>query len=97
MQARNNARVVFVGSLDFFSNEFFEASIVKSHGASNKMNVQSANEKLSEAISKWTFKEVGVIRAVAVDHHLVGKSSSQYEYTIKEDIVCLNLIFKLIS
>ena len=25
LQARNNARVVFVGSLDFFSDEFFSA------------------------------------------------------------------------
>ena len=27
LQARNNARVIFVGSLDFFSDEFFQAAV----------------------------------------------------------------------
>lgn len=31
LQARNNARVVFVGSLDFFSDQFFQASVQKAH------------------------------------------------------------------
>ena len=35
LQARNNARVVFVGSLDFFSDEFF-ASAVQKAGSSKK-------------------------------------------------------------
>lgn len=87
LQARNNARAVFVGSLDFFSNEFFEANIVKAHGVSNKMAQQSGNERLTEALTKWTFKEVGVIRVAGVDHHLVGQAKSQYEYTIKQEIV----------
>ena len=30
LQARNNARVVFVGSLDFFSDEFFTSPVQKS-------------------------------------------------------------------
>ena len=29
LQARNNARVVFVGSIDFFSDEFFTAAVQK--------------------------------------------------------------------
>lgn len=29
LQARNNARVVFVGSIDFFSDEFFSSAIQK--------------------------------------------------------------------
>ena len=32
LQARNNARVVFVGSLDFFSDEFFNAPVQKAAG-----------------------------------------------------------------
>ena len=31
-QARNNARVLFFGSLDFFSDEFFSASVQKANG-----------------------------------------------------------------
>ena len=34
LQARNNARVVFLGSLDFFSDEFFTASV--QNGMTNK-------------------------------------------------------------
>ena len=32
LQARNNARVVFVGSIDFFSDEFFSSSVQKASG-----------------------------------------------------------------
>ena len=32
LQARNNARVVFVGSIDFFSDEFFSSSVQKANG-----------------------------------------------------------------
>lgn len=32
LQARNNARVVFVGSIDFFSDEFFASSVQKANG-----------------------------------------------------------------
>lgn len=39
LQARNNARVVFLGSLDFFSDEFFTASVQS--GMTNKQYVVS--------------------------------------------------------
>lgn len=39
LQARNNARVVFLGSLDFFSDEFFTANVQS--GMSNKQYVVS--------------------------------------------------------
>ena len=32
LQARNNARVVFVGSIDFFSDEFFTSAVQKVNG-----------------------------------------------------------------
>ncbi len=32
IQARNNARAVFFGSLDFFSDEFFTSSVQKAPG-----------------------------------------------------------------
>ncbi len=32
LQARNNARAMFFGSLDFFSDEFFMSSVQKSAG-----------------------------------------------------------------
>ena len=32
LQARNNARVVFIGSLDFFSDEFFTYGVQNANG-----------------------------------------------------------------
>ena len=36
LQARNNARVVFTGSLDMFSDKFFQASVQKAAQGSAK-------------------------------------------------------------
>lgn len=86
LQARNNARVVFVGSLDFFSNDFFEAPVQRA-GANSKRFDKSGNEELSVALSQWVFKERGVIRVTGIAHHLVGESKPPIAYTIKQDIV----------
>ncbi|PRD21309.1 UNVERIFIED_CONTAM: ddost [Trichonephila clavipes] len=58
LQARNNARVVFSGSLDFFSDHFFQSSVQKVHGG--KKHDKSGNEALSKALTQWVFKETGV-------------------------------------
>ncbi len=36
LQARNNARVVFTGSVDMFSDEFFQSSVQKAAPGSKK-------------------------------------------------------------
>jgi oligosaccharyltransferase complex subunit beta len=94
LQARNNARVVFVGSLDFFSNDFFEAAVQRSFGANNKRHERSGNEQLAVALTQWVFKERGVIRVASVDHHLVGEAKAPAAYTINQNIV-RNLTFFL--
>jgi oligosaccharyltransferase complex subunit beta len=84
LQARNNARVLFVGSLDFFSNDFFESSVQKAAG---KRFDKSGNEDLCVSLSQWTFKEVGVVRVASVVHHRVGETTAPAAYTIKENMV----------
>ena len=86
LQARNNARVVFSGSLDFFSDEFLTASVERF--ASKKVDA-SGNKDLAEALSAWCFKRSGVLRVVSVNHHLKGekKPPASHTYTIKEDVV----------
>ena len=84
MQARNNARVLFIGSLDFFSNEFFASSVQK--GSSGKRWETSGNEQLAVALTKWTFKESGVLRVAGVKHSKVGEASPPAEYTINEQV-----------
>jgi oligosaccharyltransferase complex subunit beta len=84
LQARNNARAVFVGSLEFFSNEFFESSVQKV--SSTKKFDKSGNEELSIALSQWVFKEKGVLRAGVVNHHKEGQKAPPTAYTINENI-----------
>ena len=90
LQARNNARVAFVGSLDFFSNEFFESPVQKSIGKDSKKFDKSGNEELSTSLSQWVFKEKGVLREVGVKHHRLGEANPPAAYTIKENMVKLD-------
>lgn len=84
LQARNNARVLFSGSLDFFSDEFFRSS-VKSK-ADGKEYEKSGNEDLARALSAWVFKEEGVLRVTNVEHFKKGEKSAPESYTIMEDV-----------
>jgi len=86
LQARNNARVVFCGSLDFFSDKLFQSSVLKS-GSSGKAVEKSGNEALAESLSKWVFKEQGVLRVGRVEHHKVGEKSPPQAYTILEEVM----------
>lgn len=62
LQGRNNARVVFAGSLDLFSNQYFGASISSPTG-------ETGNRLFCEEISKWGFRESGVLRFRNIVHH----------------------------
>jgi len=78
LQARNNARVVFSGSMNFFSDNFFSATVGQG---------KCGNEDLVKALTQWAFKEKGVLRLSNVTHHKAGEKSSPASYTITEDVV----------
>lgn len=78
LQARNNARVVFSGSLEFFSDDFFSRNV---------KNTVSGNSDVANAISKWVFKENGELRVTNVKHHRIGEKSPPQSYTIMENVV----------
>ncbi|CAH3035687.1 unnamed protein product [Pocillopora meandrina] len=86
LQARNNARVVFSGSLDFFSDEYFNKP-VQSSKAGSKQYAKSGNQDLAIALSEWVFKENGVLRVGEVKHYRAGEASPPAAYTIEEDVV----------
>ena len=71
-QARNNARVVFSGSLDFFSDAFFLSPVEKSVGGGKKY-AKSGNQALAANLARWCFKQAGVLRVTGVSHHLKGE------------------------
>ncbi|CAP23384.1 Protein CBR-OSTB-1 [Caenorhabditis briggsae] len=86
LQSRNNARIVFSGSTDLFSNAFFSAqtnSVNPAVGAA-----ASGNAELASAIAKWVMKESGVLRVKSVNHHKKGETMPPAEdYFIAEDVV----------
>lgn len=65
IQGRNNARVLVAGSLDMFSNAFFN------HQVGTKT---SGNRMFCDQISKWAFGEAGVLRFRNIVHHKVDGS-----------------------
>lgn len=85
LQARNNARVVFSGSLYFFSDEAFTMSVQNSH--TDKTYKNSGNQAVAIAVSKWVFGESGRLRVAAVNHHKEGEKEPPQSYTITEDAV----------
>ena len=86
LQARNNARVIFSGSVNFFSNEFFAVPVQKS-GPNSKAFEESGNRELAVSLSKWVFKEVGVLRTGNVAHFLQGgKKEVPAAYTIEDKV-----------
>ncbi|KAF4520913.1 hypothetical protein B566_EDAN014415 [Ephemera danica] len=92
LQARNNARIVFSGSLYFFSDEAFNSPVQKAGG---KLYPRSGNQDVANALSKWVFKENGVIRVKSVKHHKAGEKNPPASYTIMEDVVYTIAIEKL--
>merc|ERR1711894_332919 len=85
LQARNNARVVFAGSIDMFSDKLFGAQVSSWSG---KKAEKSGNQALAFALARWCFKLSGVLRVKGVNHHLAGESGPPaIAYTIKDDVV----------
>ncbi|OCT71102.1 hypothetical protein XELAEV_18038011mg [Xenopus laevis] len=95
LQARNNARVVFSGSLDFFSDSFFNSAVQKAASGSNRY-AKTGNYELAMALSRWVFKEEGVLRVGEVSHHRVGESSPPSAYTVT-DLVEYSIVIEKLS
>ncbi|KAH9412843.1 hypothetical protein DERP_009825 [Dermatophagoides pteronyssinus] len=83
LQARNNARVIFVGSLDFFSDNFFQSSIKIMNG---QQYDKSGNEQLAKSLSGWVFKQQGVLRIDSVRHFKTDQPNENQSYTIMDDV-----------
>ncbi|RCN45577.1 Dolichyl-diphosphooligosaccharide-protein glycosyltransferase subunit [Ancylostoma caninum] len=84
VQARNNARAVFTGSMEMFSDAFLSAYVHKT--GSGESSIRSGNLELVTALSKWVLKENGVLRVKKVEHHLAGNKEVPREYTIMDEV-----------
>lgn len=83
LQARNNARALFIGSLDFLSNSFFESTVE----TESKMSVLCGNQVLTENLMRWVLGECGQLRYTSVKHHRVDETVPPSQYTIMDDVV----------
>ncbi|XP_053547905.1 dolichyl-diphosphooligosaccharide--protein glycosyltransferase 48 kDa subunit-like [Bombina bombina] len=95
LQDRNNARVVFSGSLDFFSDAFFNSAVQKAAPGSTRFS-KTGNYELAEALSCWVFKEEGDLKVGAVTHHRVGETTPPSAYTIT-DLVEYSIVIEQLS
>jgi len=85
LQARNNARVVFSGSLALFSDKFFSSPVQRySADGSAQRFERSGNEQFAKLLLQWNFQERGILRAKNVRHNKVGESSAPAFYTLGE-------------
>ncbi|XP_054728152.1 dolichyl-diphosphooligosaccharide--protein glycosyltransferase 48 kDa subunit [Anastrepha obliqua] len=96
LQARNNARVIFSGSLHFFSDEAFTAPVQNAQdGITHK---QASNQEVATAISRWVFGESGRLRVSTVSHHKEGESlPPEQAYTITDPVVYTITIEELVE
>ena len=85
LQARNNARVVFLGSLSMLSDKTILSSAQKI--GTDKVFPANGNGDLVQSLLKWTFKEIGVLRITSVKHHLEKQKEAPPFYTIMENVV----------
>lgn len=96
LQARNNARIVFSGSIDFFSNEFFAVPVRKAIAGAKEFE-QSHNHVFATALSKWVFKEKGVLRVGQVKHHRIGEKRPPVAYTVEDNVRYMIEILELVN
>lgn len=85
LQARNNARVVFSGSLFFFSDEAITSGVEKAIGG--KATAKSGNQEVVDAITKWVFGATGRLRVSSVSHSKEGEKEPPASYTITDPVV----------
>jgi len=83
LQARNGARVVFTGSIDMFSDEFFgkEAQVCGTNQAR-----QAGNEEFAEELTEWLFHERGILRYRDVSFNKAGESTKPSSFRVEDPL-----------
>src|SRR3546814_10086155 len=69
MQARNNARVTFAGSVAMLSNQFFAAKVSHANSAGAVTTTSSGNALFCSGLIQWAFNQRGVLRFRDILHH----------------------------
>ncbi|KAI9207209.1 Dolichyl-diphosphooligosaccharide--protein glycosyltransferase subunit WBP1 [Polychytrium aggregatum] len=83
LQARDNARVVFVGSSDLFTDELISSPVQ----VGDKTYAKSGNLEFITELSKWAFAEKSVLRIKKSKHHREGETEQHGIYRIKDQMI----------
>jgi len=86
MQTSNNARVSVVGSLDFFSDDYFNRQFTPTKNHLTTESVISGNREFCKDLTLWTFQDIGVLRVNSVRHYNADTGESPDMYTVKDRI-----------
>lgn len=80
--------VVLVGSIDLLASTPGKGSVLGLQPlfASCRYS-QTGNYELAVALSRWVFKEEGVLRVGPVSHHRVGETAPPNAYTVTDLVV----------
>jgi len=73
LQTRNNARVVFSGSLELCADRFLSMPIE----VAGKKYDRSGNEDFCTELSKWNFGEKGILRAHSLTHNKIDSTEKK--------------------
>jgi oligosaccharyltransferase complex subunit beta len=66
MQSKNNARCTVSGSLDLFSDQYFNAQLTSGG--------KSGNRNFAASISAWTLGETGIVKMLELAYGVEGSS-----------------------
>ncbi|KAM0754052.1 Dolichyl-diphosphooligosaccharide-protein glycosyltransferase 48kDa subunit [Meredithblackwellia eburnea MCA 4105] len=83
VQARNNARVTFAGSLDLFSDRFAEASVTDVDGTQYP---KSGNAPFLKDITNWTFQRSGVLKVESTKLSRAKDGQSLPLYRVRDEL-----------
>ncbi|EHK99111.1 putative Dolichyl-diphosphooligosaccharide--protein glycosyltransferase 48 kDa subunit [Glarea lozoyensis 74030] len=93
MQARNSARFTVVGSAEMLEDAWFDAKVKRSAGMTGApvgKELKTSNQAFATEVTGWTFKEIGVLKTVNIEHHLneaVSQNISNPKiYRVKNDV-----------
>ena len=73
LQARNSARFTVFGSMEALEDQWFDASVKALSGDKAK----TANRAFAEQVTKWAFKESGVLKTGKIKHYLTESAEAR--------------------
>jgi len=84
LQARNNARILVAGSLDMFSNKYFDAEVLTPASAKA---VPSGNKNFCLAAVNWVLKGSGILKMTNVSHRIVDGEQGPHLYRVNDQVL----------